>query len=141
MAAIHRLLQNLLAIEETTPYQCNIEASSETDHQCLQGDVTFQVENGSLTFNFFPREYGLHLQAHQLCSVAGQENAKTVLSILLMVRSVFHLTLSQDFEYAVRILSLPHPGTMTVGLPINRPEHRVSGAGGWRWGLRQKEGI
>ena len=109
MAAIHRLLQNLLAIEETTPYQCSIEASSETDHQCLQGDVTFQVENGSLTFNFFPREYGLHLEAHQLCAVAGQENAKTVLSIP-----------SQDFEYAVRILSLPHPGTMTVGLPINR---------------------
>ena len=109
MAAIHRLLQNLLAIEETTPYQCSIEASSETDRQYLQGDVTFQVENGSLTFNFFPREYGLALEAHQLCAVAGQENAKTILSIP-----------SQDFEYEVRILSLPHPGTVTVGLPINR---------------------
>ena len=109
MAAIHRLLQDLLAIEETTPYHCSIKASSETDSQCLQGDVTFRVENGSLTFNFFTEADGLDLEANQLFAIAGQENAKTILSIP-----------SQDFEYAVRLLSMPHPGTMTVGLPINR---------------------
>ena len=109
MTAIHELLQNLLAIEESSPYQCSIEAYTENAHRCLQGDVTFQVENGFLTFNFFLEGDGFDLEAHQLCAVAGQENAKTILSIP-----------SQDFEYEVRILSLPHPGTMTVGLPINR---------------------
>ncbi len=109
MTAIQKLLQNLLAIEEATPYSCNIEASSETGRQCLQGDVTFQVENGSLTFNFFTEGDELDLEANQLFAIAGQEGAKTILSVP-----------SQDFEYAVRMLSLPHPGTLTVGLPINR---------------------
>ncbi len=109
MAAIYKLLQNLLAIEETTPYHCKIEASSETDHQCLEGDVTFQVENGFLTFNFFPEKDGLDLESNRLFAVSGQENADTILSVP-----------SQDFEYPVRILSLPHPGMITVGLPINR---------------------
>ena len=109
MAAIHKLLHNLLAIEETTPYHCKIEASSETGHQCLEGDVLFQVENGSLTFNFFPENNGLDLESHQLFAISRQENAETILSIT-----------SQDFEYSVRILSLPHAGVITVGLPINR---------------------
>ena len=109
MLAIHRLLQNLLAIEEATPYHCSIEASSEADRQCLQGDATFQFENGYLTFNLFTERDGSDLEAHQLIAIAGREDAKTILSVP-----------SQDFEYAVKILSLPHPGTITVGLPINR---------------------
>ena len=88
MAAVHKLLHNLLAIEETTPYHCKIEASTETGHQCLEGDVIFQVENGSLTFNFFPEEKdGLDLESHQLFAISGQENSETLLSIT-----------SQDFE-------------------------------------------
>ena len=73
---IQRLLHNLLAIEETTPYYCKIEASSETGHQCLEGDVLFQVENGSLTFNFFPQYNGLDIESHQLFAISGQENAE-----------------------------------------------------------------
>ena len=114
MATVHKLLHNLLAIEETTPYHCKIEASTETGHQSLEGDVIFQVENGSLTFNFFPEKDGLDLESHQLFAISGQENSETLLSIT-----------SQDFEYSVRILSLPHAGMMTVGLPINR--YKVKG--------------
>ncbi len=109
MLAIQRLLQNLLAIEEATPYHCSIEASSEADRQCLQGDATFQVENGYLTFNIFTERGGSDLKAHRLVAIATREDAKAILSVP-----------SQDFEYAVEILSLPHPGTITVGLPINR---------------------
>ena len=112
-AAIHKLLQNMLAIEETTPYHCSIEASSATGRQRLQGDVTFQVENKSLRFNFFADGDGLNLEANQLFAMAGQEDATTILTIP-----------SQGFEYAVRILTLPHPGTITVGLPINRCKMR-----------------
>ena len=71
--------------------------------------MTFQVTNGALKFNFFMERDSSNLEAHQLFAMASQEDAKTTLSIP-----------SQGFEYAVRILSLPHPGTITVGLPINR---------------------
>ena len=113
-AAIHRLLQSMLSIEETTPYRCTIEAFLETDRQLLQGDVTFQVANGALEFSFFVEGDSSNLEAHQLFAMAAQKDVKTILSIP-----------SQGFEYAVRILSLPHPGTITVGRPINR--HKMKG--------------
>ena len=109
MAAIHKLLHSLLAIAETTPYHCKIKASSGTGHQCLEGDVQFQIENGSLTFDFFPDSDDLDLESYQLFAMSGQQNAETILSIP-----------SQDFEYSVRLLSSPHAGVMTVGLPMNR---------------------
>ena len=110
MEAIHSLMQSLLAIAETTPYHCKITASSKTDYQCLDGDVTFQVENGILTFDFFPENDVFDRKSYQLFAIASQEDAVAILNIP-----------SQDFEYSVQIRSTPHPGVMTAGIPINRP--------------------
>ena len=110
MEAIQSLMQNLLAIGETTPYHCKITASSKTDYQCLDGDVTFQVENGILAFNFFPENDVFDKESYQLFAIASQEDAEAILSIP-----------SQDFEYSVQILTPPHRGMMTAGIPINRP--------------------
>ena len=110
MEAIHSLMQNLLAIGETTPYHCKISASSKTDCQCLDGDVTFQVENGTLTFNFYPENDAFDRKSDQLFAIASQEDAEAILSIP-----------SQEFKYSVQKLSLPHAGMITVGVPSNRP--------------------
>ena len=110
MDAIHSLMQNLLAIGETTPYHSKITASSKTDYQCLDGDVTFQVENGILTFDFFLENDVFDNESYQLFAIASQEDAVAVLNIP-----------SQGFEYSVQILSTPHRGVMTAGIPINRP--------------------
>ena len=108
MEAIQSLMQNLLAIGETTPYHCKITASSKTDYQCLDGDVTFHVENGILTFDFFPENDVPDKESSQLFAIASQEDAVAILNIP-----------SQDFEYSVQILSPPHRGVMTAGIPIN----------------------
>ena len=52
-AAIHKLLQNILAIEETTPYHCTIEVSSATDRQLLQGRRDFSSHEWGLEIQLF----------------------------------------------------------------------------------------
>ena len=107
------LLRRLLSISEATPYQATVTAMSGDHELSISGDVVFRLNDGRIRFDFHIDSESERDAAYRISSLNWRGKGKTQLNIP-----------SQGFKYPIRIESLPHPGTIQSGRPMDRERLR-----------------